>query len=97
MRAGAKDRHEAAAIVETFLTIISDSLLSGEDVLISGFGKFAVRERMSRKGRNIKAGLEVLIPARKKVIFRPSPNLAGALNAGEAPQQNLVAVKSGAA
>ena len=45
-------KHRSAEIVETLIEIIKRSLESGEDVLFSGFGKFSVREKKARKGRN---------------------------------------------
>jgi len=49
-------RNESAELVETLLEFIKGTLESGEDVLISGFGKFCVREKRKRRGRNPATG-----------------------------------------
>jgi len=49
-------RHDSAEIVEKFIEIIKKTLEDGEDVLISGFGKFCVKERKKRQGRNLSTG-----------------------------------------
>ena len=59
-------------IVETLLAIIKKSLESGDDVMISGFGKFSVKEKKQRKGRNPSTGEDLILDARKVVTFRCS-------------------------
>lgn len=62
-------------LVETTLGIIKTTLTSGEDVLISGFGKFRVREKAPRKGRNPATGEAMMLKARKVVTFQCSGKL----------------------
>jgi len=66
--------------VKSILSIIKDALESGEDVLITGFGKFCVRERSERKGRNPAAGDKMLLRPRKVVTFRCSGKLKNKIN-----------------
>lgn len=65
-------RAECAAMIESMLRHMSDSLSRGESVKITGFGTFTVRHKNDRVGRNPKTGIEVPIPARKVISFRPS-------------------------
>ena len=62
-------------IVETLLELIKSSLASGEDVLISCFGKFCVKEKRQRKGRNPATGEDMMLEARRVVTFRCSRQL----------------------
>jgi integration host factor subunit alpha len=61
--------------VDDFFKIIKQTLQSGDDVLISGFGKFCVKKRPERKGNNPKTKKHVTIPARRLITFRCSPKL----------------------
>ena len=72
----------ATETVETFLEIIKSTLESGEDVLISGFGKFCVNEKIERKGRNPATGSDMQLPARKVVTFKCSGKLRDMVNGG---------------
>ena len=65
-------RNESAELVEAVLGHISDALVSGEQVKISSFGTFSVREKTARVGRNPKTGEEVPIQPRRVLTFRPS-------------------------
>lgn len=65
-------RNESADLVETVLQHMSDSLVTGEQVKISSFGTFSVREKAARVGRNPKTGEEVPIQPRRVLTFRPS-------------------------
>ena len=67
-------------IVETLLEIIKGSLESGEDVLISGFGKFGVKEKKERLGRNPATGEAMMLTPRKVVTFRCSKPLREKIN-----------------
>jgi integration host factor subunit alpha len=71
---------QAAKAVETLLEIIKKELENGEDVLISGFGKFCVKEKKKRRGRNPATGDEMILPARKVVTFSYSGILKDKLN-----------------
>ena len=63
------DRCEAKALVELFFEEIKDSLEQGKAVKISGFGKFELRDKTSRPGRNPKTGEDIPITARRVVTF----------------------------
>ena len=65
-------RSESAELVENVLEHISASLVRGEQVKISSFGTFSVREKNARVGRNPKTGEEVPITPRRVLTFRPS-------------------------
>ena len=66
---------QAREAVETILRIIKSSLENGEDVLLSGFGKFNVKAKSARKGRNPKTGESIMLDARKVVTFKTSGKL----------------------
>ena len=68
-------RNECTELVESLLEIIKSTLESGEDVLISGFGKFCVREKQKRRGRNPATGDELILAPRKVVTFKCSGKL----------------------
>lgn len=72
--------HEALRLVEKVLRIIKDTLSSGEDVLISGFGKFVVRKKHSRRGRNPQTGDSLTVRKRQVVTFKPSTTLRVKMN-----------------
>ena len=74
-------RNESAALVESVLTEISDSLVLGDTVKISSFGSFSVRQKGKRIGRNPKTGEEVPILPRRVLIFRASNVLKSMINA----------------
>ena len=65
-------RNESASLVDSVFTEISKSLINGQDVKISSFGTFIVRNKRERVGRNPKTGEEVPITARQVVTFRAS-------------------------
>lgn len=65
-------RNESAQLVETVLDHMSDALVRGEQVKISSFGTFSVRDKNARVGRNPKTGVEVPINPRRVLTFRPS-------------------------
>ena len=69
---GLLTKSEAANSVETSLELIKDALANSEEVLISGFGKWSVRAKSQRRGRNPQTGDPLTLPARKVVTFRPS-------------------------
>jgi integration host factor subunit alpha len=73
-------RTEASEIVEAFLETIKKSLASGEDILISGFGKFCVKEKKGRKGRNPSTGEDLFLDARRVVTFKCSSVLNKRMN-----------------
>lgn len=65
-------RNESADLVETVLELMSSALVRGEQVKISSFGTFSVRDKNARIGRNPKTGEEVPITPRRVLTFRPS-------------------------
>ncbi|WP_316015598.1 integration host factor subunit alpha [Roseobacter sp. HKCCA0434] len=65
-------RNESAELVEDVLTHMSDALVRGEQVKLSSFGTFSVRDKSARVGRNPKTGEEVPIEPRRVLTFRPS-------------------------
>ena len=67
-------------MVETLLEIIKSTLPSGEDVLISGFGKFNVKDKKERKGRNPATDEDLVLPARKVVRFKCSRKFRDKVN-----------------
>lgn len=73
-------RAESAALVETVLDRIGDALVDGDNVKISSFGSFVLREKGLRIGRNPKTGVEVPIEPRTVLTFRPSQLLREAIN-----------------
>jgi integration host factor subunit alpha len=73
-------KRESTSIVESFLEIIKRTLESGEDLLISGFGKFVVKEKKERKGRNPHTGNDLILDARRIVLFKCSDKLRKSLN-----------------
>lgn len=77
-------RNESADLVESVLGIISDALVSGDNVKISSFGSFSVRSKNERIGRNPKTGVEVPIKPRKVLVFRASHVLKDRINEGNA-------------
>ncbi|MFT7370595.1 MAG: integration host factor subunit alpha [Alteromonas macleodii] len=75
-------RNESADLVESVLTHISDSLANGDDVKISSFGTFSIRDKAARIGRNPKTGEEVPITPRRVLSFRPSHLMKDRVAAG---------------
>jgi integration host factor subunit alpha len=74
------NKPQATRVVETFLESIKKTLESGEDVLISGFGKFCVNEKKERKGRNPSTGEDLMLSPRKVITFKCSPVLRKKVN-----------------
>ncbi|NVJ69254.1 MAG: integration host factor subunit alpha [Alphaproteobacteria bacterium] len=74
-------RNESADLVEAVLDEISDSLVAGDNVKISSFGSFLVRQKNGRMGRNPKTGEEVPIDPRRVLVFRPSQVMKDRINA----------------
>jgi len=71
---------EARQIVERVLAIMKETLSAGEDVLISGFGKFSVKGKRARRGRNPQTRESLILAARKVVVFKPSGILRERMN-----------------
>jgi integration host factor subunit alpha len=75
-------RKKSVETVNTMLGIIKKTLASGEDVMISRFGKFCVKQKKERKGRNPETGEDMMIPPRKVVTFRCSGKLRERVGSG---------------
>jgi integration host factor subunit alpha len=75
------NKREAKDLVELFFEEIKESLERGEEVKLSGFGKFELRDKTSRPGRNPKTGEEVAITARRVVTFRSGQKLKARVEA----------------
>ena len=67
-------------IMEEFLEIIKETIENGEDIMISGFGKFCVNKKGKRKGRNPATDQEMTLPARRVVTFKCSGKLKDLIN-----------------
>jgi integration host factor subunit alpha len=75
-------KNRSVEIVETLLELIKQALASGEDVLVSGFGKFRVKEKKERRGRNPATGSDMMLRPRRVVTFHCSGNLRKRINQG---------------
>lgn len=81
-------RNESADLVEQLLDDMMDALASGDNVKISSFGSFTIREKAERIGRNPKTGVEVAIKPRKVLTFRASHVLKDKINKATIAMQN---------
>jgi integration host factor subunit alpha len=72
--------NQSVEIAEGLLELVKSALESGEDVLVSGFGKFCVKEKAEHKGRNPATGEDKILPARRVVTFKCSGNLRDKVN-----------------
>ncbi len=75
-------RADSLAMVETILRLMSEALIKGENVKISGFGSFILRDKEERIGRNPKTGIEVPITPRRVMTFRASQLLKARIAQG---------------
>ncbi|MCF8062245.1 MAG: integration host factor subunit alpha [Deltaproteobacteria bacterium] len=73
-------RKEAVELVETMLEILKETLARGEDVLVSGFGKFCMKRKRTRRGRNPQSGENLVLPERRVVTFKYSSVLRDKIN-----------------
>ena len=73
-------RNQAVELVETLIELIKSKLASGEDVLVSGFGKFCVKKKRKRRGRNPATGEDMILAARRVVTFKCSGQLRDKIN-----------------
>jgi integration host factor subunit alpha len=74
-------RKSSSKLIENLLEIIKQTLDNDEDVLISGFGKFCVKQKRERKGRNPATGDDMMLAPRKVVTFKCSGKLRDKINA----------------
>ena len=75
------NKREARELVDSFYEELRLSLASGEQVKLSGFGNFDLRDKNQRPGRNPKTGEEIPITARRVVTFRPGQKLKARVEA----------------
>jgi len=75
-------KNQSIEVTEALIELIKSSLEAGEDVLVSGFGKFCVKEKAERKGRNPATGEDAILPARRVVTFKCSGKLREKVNGG---------------
>ena len=75
-------KKQATDIVESVFTLIKQTLANGENLKISGFGSFVLRDKKKRIGRNPKSGDAMTISARRVVTFKPSQVLKNGMNNG---------------
>ena len=75
-------KSQSTDAVKAFLKVTKGCLEIGEDLLISGFGKFNVKQKRSRRGRNPQTGEELILTARKVITFKPSGILRNRINRG---------------
>ncbi len=73
-------KNQSTEITETLLEIMKSTLESGDDVLVSGFGKFCVKEKTERKGRNPATGEDLMLKPRRIVTFKWSGKLRDRIN-----------------
>ncbi len=73
-------KSRSAQLVESILEIMKTTLENGEDMLISGFGKFCVKDKRERRGRNPQTGEDLMLGSRRVVIFKCSKVLRENIN-----------------
>ena len=73
-------KQESAELVETLIELIKSNLASGEDVLVSGFGKLCVNQKAERRGRNPTTGEDMVLVPRRVVTFKCSGKLRERVN-----------------
>jgi len=73
-------KNQSSDLVESLIETMKSTLASGEDVLVSGFGKLCVQQKRQRRGRNPATGDDLMLDARKVVTFKCSGKLRGRVN-----------------
>ena len=73
-------KNKSVDIIESLLEIIKSSMEKGDDILVSGFGKFCVRNKKKRRGRNPATGTDLILRERKVVTFKCSGKLRDKIN-----------------
>lgn len=79
-------RKDSQEILDSVFRIMKETLESGDHLKIAGFGKFEVRQKKDRRGRNPQTGETITIEARRILTFKPSSLLRAAINAEQGPQ-----------
>jgi len=80
-------RKESSTLVQSVLDELADALIGGEVVKLSSFGRFVVRDKSERIGRNPKTGIEVPITQRRVLVFKPSSVLKARINGQVVPDE----------
>ena len=80
-------KKKSVDIIEALLEIIKSTLEKSEDVLISGFGKFCVKHKKQRRGRNPATGEDLILRERKVITFKCSGKLRSKINGAEYSEQ----------
>lgn len=78
-------KQESRQLLDRLFKIMKDTLSQGEDLLISGFGKFSVRRKKARRGRNPQTNENLILAARKVLVFKTSGVLRHRLNQSSEP------------
>jgi integration host factor subunit alpha len=73
-------KNQSFEMIETLLEIIKRTLESGEDVLVSGYGKFCIKTKHERRGRNPATGEDMILESRRVVTFKCSGKLRERIN-----------------
>ena len=76
-------KQKSVEVIESLLEIIKSTLEKGNDVLISGFGKFCVKNKKKRRGRNPATGADLILKERQVVTFKCSGKLRNKINGPE--------------
>lgn len=79
------NKRESKEMVDAFFDLVSQSLVEGDDVKLSGFGNFQIRTKAPRPGRNPRTGELIPIEARRVVTFHASTKLKEQIQSGESP------------
>ena|ERR1041385_2341234 len=82
---------DAATVLDWFFELLKTTLQQGESISISKFGRFTVRRKNPRPGRNPKTGEPIMIAARRVVVFHASPRLKEAMNPVQIEKQEALA------
>ncbi|UFU08505.1 integration host factor subunit alpha [Ideonella dechloratans] len=83
------NKRESKDMVEAFFEIITEALVKGEDVKLSGFGNFAIRRKAPRPGRNPRTGESIPIKARNVVTFHASAKLKAVVQGDVPPSEDF--------
>ncbi len=81
-------RRDGYNATQSILEVIKSELIKGEDVLISGFGKFYIKDKKERLGRNPSTGKRLLLRARKVLLFKASGKLKETINPHLVPKKS---------
>ena len=73
-------RQKCSQLVESIMETMKERLENGEDILVSGFGKFCVKDKRKRRGRNPATGDDLMLDARRVVVFKCSGVLRDKIN-----------------